>query len=283
MKLIADGGSTKTEWCLCDEGVLLKRIFTGGMNPYILNDAEITRLLRNDLLPMVNSCSVTEIHYYGAGCRDAVIPRVKTLLGNVFPSASSGINVYSDVVAAARALFGNESGIACILGTGSNSCYYDGRNITDGIPPMGYILGDEGSGAHIGKTLVNAIFKRRMPQEIIERFKEQTGLTADDVIRRTYRESEPGKFLASLTHFVGDNISHPEMDRMVTECFRCFFRNNIASYNHGTCKIGAIGSVAFYFNQQLQKAGLQEGYEVSRILKSPMSGLLQYHNVIENN
>ena len=282
MKLIADGGSTKTEWCLCNDGVLVKRIFTGGMNPYMLSDDEILHLLRNDLLPAIEGASVTEIYYYGAGCRDAVIPRVKVLLGNVFPSASGMINIYSDVVAAARALFGSDSGIACILGTGSNSCYYDGEKITESVPPLGFILGDEGSGAYIGKTLVNAIFKRRMPREICDKFHEQTGLTADEVIRRTYRDAEPGRFLASLTHFVADNITCPEMSSLVTGCFTSFFRNNIASYSHKGCKISAIGSVAFHFNEQLQAAALQEGYTLDKIIKSPMQGLLHYHNVKEN-
>lgn len=281
MKLIADGGSTKTEWCLCNEGKLVKRVFTGGMNPYILDNSEILELLRTALLPQLDGAVVTEIHYYGAGCRDAVIPNVKSLFASVFAHAAGMINVYSDMVAAARALFGSEPGIACIMGTGSNSCYYDGVKIADAVPPLGYVLGDEGSGSDIGKTLVNAILKRRMPKEIADKFYEQTGLTADEVIRRTYRETEPGRFLASLTHFAADNMEHAEIRNLIRDCFGKFFRNNIAPYGRKNCKIAAMGSVAYYFNETLKEAAQQEGYTLCKIIKSPMEGLLEYHGVKE--
>ena len=281
MKLIADGGSTKTEWCLCNEGRLIKRVFTGGMNPYILDNNEILNLLRTSLLPQLGDAVVSEIHYYGAGCRDAVIPSVRNLLAEVFTLAAGRISVHSDMLASARALFGSEPGIACILGTGSNSCYYDGNKIADAVPPLGYILGDEGSGAHIGKSLVNAILKRRMPQSVADKFVKETNLTADEVIRRVYRESEPGRFLASLTHFVADNICHKEISSMVTSCFRSFFKNNVSAYGIKECRIAAMGSVAFYFSGLLKEAASQEGYVLDKIIKSPMEGLLIYHGVKE--
>lgn len=282
MKLIADGGSTKTEWCLCNEGLLVERFFTGGLNPYILDDDTIANILRNEVLPHCKGGVIKEIFYYGAGCRDVVIPRMTAVFASVFSDADTQINIYSDMLASARALFGDRCGIACILGTGSNSCYYDGRTIADSVPPMGYILGDEGSGSDIGKHIVNAVFKRRMSEVLCEKFEKETGITLDEVIRRTYREAEPGRFLASLTHFAADHIEHKEISDIVRLCFRRFFKNNIAAYRAYDCKIGAIGSVAYYFNNLLQSAAKEEGYTISKVLKSPMEGLLAYHNVKEN-
>ena len=281
MKLIADGGSTKTEWCLCNNGRLVKRIFTGGINPYILDDDEISHLLINDLLPQLDNNKINEIYFYGSGCRDAVIPRMTEVFSKAFGCNADNIHVYSDMLASARALLNHKSGIACILGTGSNSCYYDGENIVENTPALGYILGDEGSGSNIGKTLVNAIYKRRMPEVIVKKFESDCNLNQDEVIKRTYKCSEPGRFLASLTHFVADNIEYPGMQNLVTECFRNFFRNNIAPYGKKDCTIAAIGGVAFHFKDLLSKAAETEGFKLDKVIQSPMSGLLEYHEVKE--
>ena len=284
MILIADGGSTTTEWCLCNEGILIERFFTGGMNPYILDDAGITQILQDDVKSHITDGTITEIYYYGAGCRDVVIPRVTSLFASVFPNADGMINIYSDVLASARALFGNSMGIACILGTGSNSCLYDGTNITEMVSPLGYILGDEGSGADIGRHIVNAVFKRRLPEDLREMFVNETGLSIDEVMKRTYKGDEPGKFLASFTHFAAEHIDRPEIYDIVKYCFRRFFQNNISVYYAQDCFIGAIGSVAYHFNNILQQAANEEGYFIKSIIKSPVEGLLQYHNIrIEEN
>lgn len=281
MILIADGGSTKTEWCLCNNGLLVKRFFTSGINPYILTDERISTILISDVLSQIDDGIVTEIHFYGAGCRDVVIPRMTSVFSAVFTSANGKINIYSDMLASARALFGKESGIACILGTGSNSCYYDGKNIADGIPPLGYVLGDEGSGSDIGKHIINAVFKRRLPDHLINDFIKETQLTQDDIIRKTYKEAEPGKFLASFSHFAADHIEDKEIKDIVVTCFTRFFKNNIDAYNISECKIGAIGSIAYHFNQLLQTTAKECGYDIVKILKSPMSGLLCYHEIKE--
>lgn len=277
--LIADSGSTKTEWCLCGDGKLIKRIFTSGLNPYILNDDEILHVLINDLLPYLDNKSIDEIHFYGAGCRDVVIPRMTGILSEAMGCVKDNIHVYSDLLASARALLKHNSGIACILGTGSNSCYYDGKNIVEATPALGYILGDEGSGSNIGKTLLNAIYKKRMPEAIVKKFEDECNLSQDEIIKRTYKSSEPGRFLASLTHFVADNIECKEMQNLVTECFRSFFRNNIVPYGRKDCKIAAIGGVAYYFKDFLKKAAEAEGFKLDDIIKSPMSGLLVYHEI----
>lgn len=280
MKLIADGGSTKTEWCLCSENKLSERFFTEGLNPYILDDENIRNILTKSVMTVKGISKVRSIYFYGAGCRDVAIPRMKSVFSSVF--GIDDINIYSDVVASARALFGNSCGIACILGTGSNSCYYNGTSIVKSVPPMGYVLGDEGSGADIGKHLVNAVFKHRIPEMLCDMFVKETGLTLDDVIRRTYREAEPGKFLASFTHFAADHIEHKEIYNIVKESFVRFFRNNISSYNIGKNKIGAVGSVAFYFKNVLQEAAIEQGYNLDKVIKSPMDELLVYHGVKEN-
>lgn len=277
MKLIADSGSTKTDWCLFDEGNMVARLATQGINPFHMTEETVSAILRDELLPQVTSAVVSSgpsssqvhgIEFYGAGCTAAKIPVMQSLLSEVFPSAVT-IVVGSDMLGAAKALLGDGEGIACILGTGANSCLYDGVKIVANVSPMGYILGDEGSGAVIGRTFINHLYKGGHP-DFIPVFENETGLTQADIIQKVYREALPNRFLASLTRFVGAHIEECWINELVIDCFRDFFRKNVSHYNRYDLEVCFVGSIAFYFKAQLEKAAEQEGYKLGKILKNPL-------------
>lgn len=266
MKLIADSGSTKTDWRL--DGLFS----TQGINPFHMSEDTILGILRNELLPQLGaaSSSIEEIEFYGAGCTVAKIPVMKALLSEVFPSAKK-IIVGSDMLGAAKALLGKKEGIACILGTGANSCLYDGKKIVGNVSPMGYILGDEGSGAVLGKTFINELYKGGHP-DFINVFEKETGLSQADIIQKVYREALPNRFLASLSKFIGAHIVEEQwIEDMVVDCFRDFFRKNVRHYNRKDLSVCFVGSVAYYYKAQLQKAAELEDYTIGKILRSPLA------------
>lgn len=289
MKLIADSGSTKTDWKLeCANGSLPTeespmlgtseyaksggRVLTQGINPFHMIEDIILAILRNELLPNLGTIvsSIDEIEFYGAGCTVAKIPVMKSLLSKVFPSAKR-IVVGSDMLGAAKALLGTDEGIACILGTGANSCLYDGEKIVSNVSPMGYILGDEGSGAVLGKTFINELYKGGHPDFICV-FEKETGLTQTDIIQRVYREAMPNRFLASLSKFIGAHIADEQwLEDMVVECFRDFFRKNVRHYNRKDLSVSFVGSVAYCYKAQLEKAAEMEGYVIGKVLKQPLA------------
>ena len=272
MKLIADSGSTKTDWCVFDvENKIHGRLSTQGINPFHMTEDTIFCVLRSELLPQLDSVcsSIDEIEFYGAGCTVAKIPVMQRLLSEAFPSAKN-IIVGSDMLGATKALLENSEGIACILGTGANSCLYDGEKIIANVSPMGYVLGDEGSGAVLGKTFINELYKGGH-SDFINIFEKETGLTQADIIQKVYREPLPNRFLASLSKFIGSHIAKEQwIEDMVVNCFRDFFRKNVRLYNRKDLSVSFVGSVAYYYKAQLQKAAELEGYKIGKILKSPL-------------
>ncbi len=231
--LTADSGSTKTTWLLtADSGASLPHITTQGINPFHMSPSDMRRIITDELLPAIAAPqreAITEIHFYGAGCTPEKSPILRDILASLFPSAHS-ITVDSDMLGAAKALFADQPGIACILGTGANSCLYDGKQIVANISPMGYILGDEGSGAVIGKTFLNALYKGPH-RDFIPTFEKETGLTLPVIINKVYREPLPNRFLASLAPFIHSHLQDQEwIAQHVTQCFRDFFRNNVSHY-----------------------------------------------------
>ena len=273
MKLIADSGSTKTDWCVCGaDDKVEARCATQGINPFHMSEDTVLGVLRNELLPQLGSVrsSIDEIEFYGAGCTVAKIPVMQRLLSEVFPSAKNVI-VGSDMLGAAKALLRNKEGIACILGTGANSCLYDGEKIIANVSPMGYILGDEGSGAVIGKTFVNELYKDGHT-DFVKVFESESGLTQADIIQKVYREPLPNRFLASLSKFIGSHIAEEEwLEDMVVDCFRDFFKKNVRHYNRKDLSVSFVGSVAYYYKAQLMKAAELEGYKVGKILRQPLA------------
>ena len=275
MKLIADSGSTKTDWCVVDGGEVVFRTAGHGINPFQQNDAEVENIVNNEFTSSFDGVErIAEIEFYGAGCRDGMVPRMERLLRKLFFNAVR-VDVCSDVLGAARALFGDREGIACILGTGANSCLYDGRRITANVPPLGYILGDEGSGAVLGRQFINALFKGRLPAAMRDEFLSETGLTLADIINKVYREPLANRFLASTSVFIRNHLENKALRDLVVDNFKNFFKRNVNLYGCRDLPVGAVGSIAFYYKSELLEAAEVEGYKVGKVIKSPMEGLVR--------
>lgn len=277
MKLIADCGSTKIDWCLLDGTTTVKQVYTCGMNAIMLTEEEMAQRIREELLPEVSEFAIDEVYFYGAGC---ISPEVCANVANAIRASipASVIEVHTDLLAAARALCGHKPGIACIMGTGSNSCCYDGEKIVDNVSPLGYILGDEGSGAVLGKLLVGDVLKNQLPAELCEKFLKQYELDRMTIIRRVYKEPGGNRFLASVTPFLIQNIEEPAVHRLVLNSFKSFFVRNIANYdNYRELPVNFVGSIAFYYQEVLREAASAMDCTVGTIIKSPMEGLIKFH------
>ena len=277
MKLIADCGSTKIQWCAVEDGKVVKEFFTPGMNAIMLTEEEMAERMGNELKPEVEGMTFESIYFYGAGCiNDDVCGNVRRAIAAHVPAPV--IEVYTDLLAAARALFGHEAGIACILGTGSNTCYYDGENITANVSPLGFILGDEGSGAVLGKLMVGSLLKNQMTPGLKEKFLKQFKLTPPEIIDRVYRKPFPNRFLASLSPFLSQNIEDPTVHALVLDAFKAFLKRNVMQYEYQNCEVNLIGSVAYYYRAILAEAAEAMGVKLGTILQSPMPGLIDYHS-----
>lgn len=280
MILIADCGSTKIDWCVLNDKKLEKQTFTLGMNAVMLTEEEMRSRFADELVPELGQLcgKITAVYFYGAGCISAeVCDNVARALRANIPSAEI-VEVYSDLLAAARALCGREPGIACIMGTGSNSCLYDGNGIASNVSPLGFILGDEGSGAVLGKLFLGDVLKRQLPAELCAEFLEEYDLDLLTIIRRVYKEPQANRFLASVTPFLSKKINESHIHALVLNAFRAFFRRNIHQYEHyADHAVNFIGSIAYYFADVLAEAAQAEGCTVGKILKSPMEGLLKFH------
>lgn len=283
MILIADSGSTKTDWMLTDgngtrqtSGTLGTLVHTQGINPFHQTAEEISDILRTELLPQVDVEQVRSVCFYGSGVRPELEPLMSRLLGDAFLKAEA-VEAHNDLLGAARALCGRKQGIASILGTGANSCLYDGERIMENTPPLGYILGDEGSGAVLGRRFLNALYKGVLSKEMKVCFQEKSGLSMANVIDRVYRKSLANRFLASLCPFIHEHLDDEAVCRLVTDCFRDFFRLNIAPYGRPDLPVSFVGSVAWHFGEQLREAARQEGFTVGDVVQSPLEGLLRYH------
>ena len=277
MKLIADCGSTKIDWCVLDGTTTVKQVFTCGMNAIMLTEEEMAQRIREELYPEVKDFAIDEIYFYGAGC---ISPEVCANVANAIRASipASIIEVHTDLLAAARALCGHNPGIACIMGTGSNSCYYDGEKIVDNVSPLGYILGDEGSGAVLGKLLVGDVLKNQLPTHLSEKFLKQYDLDRLTIIRRVYKEPGGNRFLASVTPFLIQNIEEPAIHRLVLNSFKSFFVRNIANYdNYRNLPVNFVGSIAHYYQEVLREAAAAVDCHIGTIIKSPMEGLIKFH------
>lgn len=278
MILIADSGSTKTDWCIVEHGKLLQQISTKGTNPFFQSEKEISNEIATALLPQLQTDEFDAVYFYGAGCAfPDKIDMVRRAISQHL-KIKGQIEVSSDMLAAARALCGHEAGIVCIIGTGSNSCYYDGKKIANNISPLGFILGDEGSGAYLGKQLVGDILKNQMTMELKDRFLTQFKLTPEAIIDRVYRKPFPNRFLASLSPFLAQNIHEPAIRRLVLNSFKAFFERNVMQYEYQKHKVHFIGSIAYHYKEVLAEAAEETGVRIGTIIQSPMRGLIQYHS-----
>lgn len=277
MILIADSGSTKTDWCLVEHGEVLQQIFTKGTNPFFQSEEEISNEIAANLLPQLKTAETDAVYFYGAGC--AFPDKIETVRRAILRhlQVKGEVEVSTDMLAAARGLCGHRAGIACIMGTGSNSCYYDGEKIVQNVSPLGFILGDEGSGACLGKLLVGDILKNQMTPELKEKFLSQFNLTPADIIDRVYRKPFPNRFLASLSPFLAQNLNEPCIHCLVLNSFKSFLKRNVMQYDYQNHEVHFIGSVAYYYKDVLAQATNEMGIRLGTILKSPMEGLIAYH------
>ena len=279
MILIADSGSTKTDWCLMRDSDTTLVIQTQGINPYHQAQEAIGLVLAEELLPQLKGYvkeQPLEVIFYGAGCaNDKACQRVEDAIHKVL--GYTDITIHSDLLGAARALCGHEEGIACVLGTGSNSCLYDGKKIVANVPALGYILGDEGSSAVLGRRLVGDCLKNQLPEAIRDEFLTEYGLTQEIILEKVYREPLANRFLASLTPFLSKYREVPEVRRLLVESFVDFFVRNVKQYRRPWLPIHFVGSVANAFSSELKEAAESLGMELGTILKSPIEGLARYH------
>lgn len=278
-KVIADAGSTKVEWLLLSEsGDVLNRVTSDGLNALFADSAEVVRHFRAARTGLGQSESVSEIHYYGAGCAThAANAKIHAAIESVWTAGV--VHVSSDLVGAARSLLGRNRGIACILGTGSNSCLYDGTDIEANVPSLGYVLGDEGSGAALGKRLVADVFKGQLPESMCRRFSEKYNIGIPEVLENVYRTPAPNKYLASLVPFLSGHLWNPYIYNLVLEEFTRFITRNIAMYPGAhSLPICFTGSIAYYFQKVLSDAMERQGYEVAKISRTPMEGLISFHS-----
>ena len=275
MILLADSGATKTEWVhISEEGVRhLER--TSGINPWQLNKDQIVNLLEQELAP--GDLDVTKVRFYGAGCGSGINREtVRDALSIFFPDAA--IEVDHDLLAAAHALCNDEPGIACILGTGMGSCLYDGNRIIDSLSGLGYALADEGSGAYLGKKLLNAALRRELPADLNDMFFSEYPVTSDEVLMNVYHKPMPSGYLATFSHFLSANREHPWVHELIIGSFRTFFRKNVIKFEgYSATPVHFVGSVAFYYQEVLREAAEQEGIRLGRIEENPISGLITYH------
>ena len=294
--LIADSGSTKTDWSLVEtDGCVLTTCQSQGLNPYHLHEDEILRILDEDVkAPLSNKIGEAltgplMVFFYGSGITDAMKPKMEALLHISFPGASCIAE--SDMLGAARALLGREQGVAVILGTGSNSCFYDGVNIVRGVPPLGYILGDEGSGTAIGKAFLRLILREPVMSAVKERFFAWAGMDYAGIIDRVYRQLLANRFLASISTFVGELIQGKEdakdgltdeeyklLKEMLVQVYRDFVSHILYSYSFAEDAVGFVGSIAFYFQEFIRAAMEETGMKMGVIMRSPMEGLIRYHS-----
>ena len=279
MILIADCGSTKIDWCVVENGEVKKQVFTSGINALLMTEEQIRETLANELAQEVAEFEIESVYYYGAGCLfDDICANVRRAIAANVPSAKT-IEVHSDLVAAARALCGNQEGIACILGTGSNSCFWDGEKIADNVSPLGYILGDEGSGAVLGKLLVGDVLKKQLPEELCEKFLKEYELDRQKIIESVYKKPAANRFLASLLPFLSKNIEEPAIHRLVLNAFKSFFVRNIENYkDYKNYAVSFVGSVAYYYREVLEEAAKAVDIKIGTVIKSPMEGLVKYHS-----
>ena len=279
MILVADSGSTKTEW-ITDK----LTVTTNGINPVRDSKEEISRILSTELMPLLYANqivpeSITEIHFYGAGCIEPFSASVRNALMQHFLHAK--INVYSDLLGAARALCGRSEGIACILGTGSNSCYCKDGAILSNTSPMGYILGDEGSGAVLGKLLISEMLKGDL-RYLWNQFSEEYSLTTADIINNVYRKPQANKYLASFVPFIKRNIEKSGVRAMVVEEFCRFLRRNVIPYDRKDLSVNFVGGVACNFSAEITLACHQCGLVCGKFIERPALEMLKYHFMLFN-
>lgn len=277
IKLIADSGSTKAEWCLLD-GKKKKTIFTQGLSPYFLSGEQVQTILLNELKPKMKSVEPGEVFFYGTGCSNPInVKLIKQAIQKVFPKAK--VLVDHDLSGAAKALCGDEKGVACILGTGSNSCYYNGKKIVKNSPGLGFILGDEGSGAYLGRKVIQYYLYNTFDADLMDRFNAKFNTSATEILEAVYKKPLPNRYLANYAIFLAENRGHYMVENIIEDAFNDFFFNHVYKYRESwTLPVHFVGSVAWGFKDVLKEMCNSYELKLGKVLKNPMEGLVRYHS-----
>ena len=277
VKLIADSGSTKTEWCLIS-GKQKKIFDTQGLSPYFLSTEQIEYIIEHELKTKMKKAEPDEVFFYGTGCSNPDNVRiVKKAIEKCFPGAKVAVD--HDLMGAAKALCGNEKGVACILGTGSNSCYYNGKKIIKNSPGLGYILGDEGSGAYLGKKVIQYFLYNTFDGELMDRFTAKYNTNSNEILDAVYKKPLPNRYLASYVAFLVENRGHYMIENIIEDGFNDFFFNHIYKYRESwTLPINFVGSVAYGFKDVLKELCSTYELQLGKVIKKPMDGLVKFHS-----
>lgn len=288
LQILADSGSTKTDWLLLRSGAMPRRFQSRGLNPSLMSGAQICEILQAEVLPQLDEYTRLFIHpsehaslpprsrdapestlqFYGAGCRPEQIARMSRLLRDVLSVKRA--DVASDLFGAARALCDRSEGVVCILGTGSGSALYDGQRFVRSTPSLGYILGDEGSGASLGKHLLADMLKGLFSPRLTAAFAENYETDIAEIIRRVYREASPNRYLAQFTHFLSQHSEETEVQKLLSHEFRAFFARNIRAYARPDLPVNFVGSIAAVFESELRAAAAAEGFAIGRVIRAPL-------------
>jgi len=274
--LIADSGSTKTEWCLLRDKKR-KTIITQGLSPYFVTEDQVKQVLLKEVFPKIKNDLPSDIYFYGTGCSNpANAKMIKKAIGAVFTDAD--IEVDHDLLGAAKAVCGNEKGIACILGTGSNSCYYNGRKIVKNSPGLGYVLGDEGSGSYLGKKVIQYYLYNTFDADLMDRFNLKFNTDAASILDAVYKKPLPNRYLAGYAIFLAENRGHFMIENIIEDGFNDFFFNHLYKYRESwTLPINFVGSIAYGFKDVLKEMCHSYELQLGTVLKNPMDGLIKFH------
>jgi len=277
VSLIADSGATKCEWCVLENGKKIKSIITQGISPYFLSGPEIIALLEKELLPKLKKFTVKQVFFYGTGLANPKnVTVLKSVLKKLFPASKA--EVQNDLLAAARALCGKQKGIACILGTGANSCFFNGKKMVKNSPGLGYVLGDEGSGAYLGKKVIQYYLYNTYDEELKARFEKRFQTTPMEILENVYKKPLANRYLASFAIFLAENRGHYMIENIIEDGLNDFFFTHLYKYRESwTHPIHFVGSIAFGFKDVLKDLCNTYELELGRVLKAPMQGLIEYH------
>lgn len=275
MILLAESGSTKTEWCMVNDDGIIERYLTDGINPYFQSRKEISHIIRLQLPQVFFKLKTNTIYFYGAGCASTEKKDiVKASLESQFRTPAI---VESDLVGAARSLFGSEKGIACILGTGSNSCFYDGETIVRNVKSLGYILGDEGSGASLGKAFLADCLKELAPEELVLPFYDKYKIDPEQILDYIYNKPSPNKLLSVLSFFLYEHIDHPYVKDLVYRNLKSFFERCVLQYDYKNYPVRFVGSLANMYDKLLRTIATELDVKIDAIHDNPIQGLIAYH------
>ena len=277
MKLIAESGSTRTEWALVEDNHLIQRAFTEGINPFYQTRREISRNVRLGLPEIFFRKKIEQVYYYGTGCTSD--EKKNVLEASLVAQFKTPIQVESDLLAAARSLFKCEAGIACILGTGSSSCFYDGEFIVKNIDAGGYILGDEGSGSVLGNIFLSDVLKGLAPKNVMTDFFEKFRISPSEVMESVYNRPFPNRFLSTISYFLADYTDDDYVYGLITSNLRSFFTRNVCQYDYKNYPIRFVGSLAYGYANILRQVAGEFGIELTIIEEPPMPGLIEFHSL----